>query len=219
MNTLQNKKSLDDYSEWIINFGFGIALVSYAIRFFSDPLKEFWFESFEWCLIGYTEIIGLGIGISAAIIFGARKLRLPESTFKQAGQFISGILIGVIFIGMNLSLSFILPSLLQDLLISDEQLAKMEARLDKEDIKPEIIERFKEIIAHEKYIKTGFISSYVSNDGNVIKHDPSESDILVRESIKRIENSSPHFKRWAYIWSGVIIISVIVGFTTRVKSS
>lgn len=209
-----------DPTDWFVSVGLIIFLTSYIVRrilIFYDPTYDtisLWMRLF---IIGNLEMLGLGVGMCAMIILGIQRLRMSGLKRKPLFQLILGILTGATFVVLNLLLAHFLTKTTQITLLSDETLTRLELRLDKETVQPSTRKRLEELIASEKYQKTGAISSYLNDEGTRVRYEPTEKDMEMRASLERIKSSIPHFRKWSYIWIGVIITSLIIGLTTKVK--
>lgn len=163
-------------------------------------------------MIGNFEMIGIGIVMSALIIFGLQKLGIPSLKRKGVSYLINGSLICCLLIGTNAIVSFLLPNLVQKIMISEKQLVQIESRSNKENIRPDLKTRLREIVAQEKYIKTGVVSKYVNENGETIEYKPTFKTLETRKSLEKIMNASSRAKAWSIIWGAVLIFSLLIGF-------
>jgi hypothetical protein len=148
----------------------------------------------------------------ALIISGFQKLWMP--TLKRNGIvcFIAGSSIGMFLIGLNLFVSFSLPYLAQKLMLSDERTVQIERRLNTQNLRPDMRDRLKEIVAEQKYLKTGVITRYVNAAGETVEYEPSSETIEIKNNIEKIMGASSKAQAWSIIWSAMLILSLLIGF-------
>jgi len=201
-------------TDWVVVGGLLLSVGIYAFRrilIFSNPNYDFLPIFDRLIIFDNFELLGLGIGMCAMIISGLQKLWLPT---KHKGIFylIAGSLIGSLLIGLNILVSFLLPSLVQKLMISDERIVQIESRSNTENMRPDLKNRLREIVAEEKYLKTGVVSKYVNANGETIEYKPTSKTLETRKSIEQIMNASSRAQTWSILWGAVLILSLLIGF-------
>ena len=199
---------------WVVVGGLLLSAGIYAFRrilIFSNPNYDFLPIFDRLIIFDNFELLGFGIGMCAMIISGLQKLSLPT---KHKGIFylIAGSLIGSLLIGLNILASFLLPSLVQKLMISDERIVQIESRLNTKNTPPDLKNRLREIVAEEKYLKTGVVSKYVNAGGETVEYKPTSKTLETRKSIEQIMNASSRAQTWSMLWGAVLIFSLLMGF-------
>jgi hypothetical protein len=200
-------------TDWVIAGGFILSLVIYAFRrilIFSNHNYDFLPIFARLIIFGNYELLGLGIVMCVTIISGLQKL---NTSTKRNGlsYLITGFLIASSLIGINVLVSSLFPYLTQKLIISDEKLAQIELKSDKESIRPDLQSRLKEIVAEVNFLKTGVVSKYVDANGETVEYKPTFETIKIRKSIEKILSASAKARTWLMVWSSILIASLLIG--------
>ena len=202
-------------ADWIVIFGLILSTIVYTSRrilIFSNPDYRFLPVLDRLIIIDNFEMFGFGIGMCALIISGFQKLRMPALKRNGIVYLIAGSSIGIFLIGLNLFVSSSLPYLAQKILLSDEQRVQIERRLNTENIRPDMKDRLKEIVAEQKYLKTGVITNYVNAAGETVEYEPSSETIEIKRNIDKIMGASSKAHAWSIIWGALLIFSLLIGF-------
>lgn len=211
----------EDSAEWVISIGALIFLAAYVTErmvIISPEWQQLLPPSFKWLYLQNIEIAGLALVISALIISGAGKLRHAEPKPDSLIKLALGLLIGIELIGMDVSAYRELPKLTGSLFMSEEMLAKFQARLGKTNIDAHTRAYIGKSIARENYLKTGECSTYLDERGNLQNYVPNERDVKVKKRADFTARIIPTFKTLAYIWTSIIIGSLILGVAIPLRT-
>jgi hypothetical protein len=201
-------------TDWFVAIGIFFSVAIYTFRrilIFSNPNYNFLSVFDRLIIFDNYELLGFGIGMCAVLITGVQKLKTSTKR-KGVSYLINGFLTAIFLIGLNILVSFLLPNLVENLMISDERLIQIESRSNKENIEPDIKNRLRETVAEKKYLKTGTVSQYVNANGETIEYKPALESIRIRKNIEIMLSASARAQTWAIIWATVLIVSLLVGF-------
>ncbi len=202
-------------TDWIVAIGLLFSVVIYVFRrvlIFSNPDYDFLPLFDRLMIFDNFEMIGIGIGTCAMTISGIQKLRIPALKQKGISYITNGVFGIIILIGLNLLVSFLLPNLVQKLMISDKVLVQIESRSNKENIRPDLKNQLRKIGAEVNYLKTGTVTTYLNDSDEIIEYKPTFKTSKIRKSIEIIMNASSRAQAWSIIWGAVLIASLLIGF-------
>ena len=69
----------------------------------------------------------------------------------------------------------------------------------------------KEIVAEQKYLKTGFITEYVNAAGETVKYKPSSQTTEMKKNIESIMRAASRAQAWSIIWGAMLTFSLLIG--------
>ncbi len=78
--------------------------------------------------------------------------------------------------------------------------------------------KFSQFLAREKYYEYGEISPVINEFGDTILYKPDKEAIVLRNTYLSIKESSNTSLRQVYIFSILLISSLIIGYTTQKRS-
>jgi hypothetical protein len=209
----------EDKGEWIITIAWLVFAVFYLARtilfqeledsIFSFPAKLF--------LLRRIEAIGLIIVVSGTIILSMRKIRISGFRSRQVINLSAGIFMAAVFIVLSMVGHFMFSKFSRSLFWPDHMIAEFERKISESDLDAERKSLFSIIVARDKYHKNGQISSYLDNEGKFRQYEPTAKDKEVRKNALFIKSSVPICKKNAYLWSGILILSLILGIITPMR--
>lgn len=172
-------------------------------------------EAFRASLLRIVGQISLFCGMGALIIFCVRGIRLDGFSIQKIFALIICI---VACLGIALA-SFATSKTLRNIsevFTFSEQEKKMEERLLSED-NPEIYSKLSRQIAESKFMSDGTIIEYTKEDGQVAMYEPNEEIRKTYEDIHKtrfllFENVPKSLYVTGYIWIGVVLVGMILGF-------
>lgn len=209
----------EDKGEWVITIAWLVFAVFYLARtiLFQEPEDSISTFPATLLLSRRIETIGFIIVVSGTIILSMRKIRISGFRSRAVINLGAGIFMAAVFIVLSIASYFMFSKFSRSLFWPDHMIAEFERKISESDLDVERKSLFSIIVARNTYYKNGQISSYLDKEGKFGQYQPTAKDKEVRKNVLFIKSSVPLCKKNAYLWSGILILSLILGIITPIR--
>ncbi|MFQ5852376.1 MAG: hypothetical protein ACE5JU_17565 [Candidatus Binatia bacterium] len=204
--------------DWVTLAGFSLFLIGELLR--RGPLATE-AANLEWVARAIRDL-GLTAAVCTMLIFGIRAIRGEGRTARRVVMVVAGAGLCVLLLAISLigyqKLSerahlFEFPK--------KEFTAKLNRRLDRNDLTPEDRAILSKILAKERYLVSGRLVEYVTPEGDRVRYTPTAEDIELRRSLglasKQIEGAMNSLRTASMFWGLLLVVSTVVGLLTPIS--